>query len=262
MSPAPKKRAKKTKVHKGKADHKAPFKYRGTKGGDAYHAQLNFIQQQAHNNQVNELIKQLNTANEYAKRSRDDTINEIFGGYGPMEVDARAVVPPTRPDVHMPDVPVTHRDIGTSTRPASTATATTRTRALERVVMEAPPAVADSILQQAGTNRAEVVRGGSLRARFGTNDAPRATPSQAAAARRPPTNGYRFGDMLAALTEASDIHHPPQFLAGLRRHGSEIPEDIGDNKAAKYNQGDFESNLRPYGSADQDDQTRLRRRVN
>lgn len=280
MSPNPKRKTKKkVKTPQGKADHKAPFKYRGTKGGDAYHAQLQFIQQQAHNKQVNELIKQLNTSTEFARRAREDAINEIYANTSAMEIDPH--VPRSKGAPHPPPLPSEHRMTSqpryvnrTSTPGLEGRLALAEERnaraarrnanlptdmvSLERVVMEAPPSTGDDILSQAGTTRAAVVQQGSLRARFAPST-PQPSTAQRAAARRDLSPGMRFNmsAMMNALTEQNDH---PQILAGLRRRGSEIDEDVGDNKSARYNTGEYNTNLRPYG--DDDGPTGLRQRTN
>lgn len=84
---------KKDKKKKGNK----PFRY-SKKGPDPYHAQLSFIREQAHNNQVNELVKQVNAAQSFAKRAREDTLNEIFQDYSAMDASPSPADPPIHAD--------------------------------------------------------------------------------------------------------------------------------------------------------------------
>ena len=83
-------KAKKTKANpKG---NKAPFRY--TRGApDPYHSLLNFIQTQAHNNQVESLVKQLSQAQAHAKNARREAFEEAYANVRPMDED-----PPTPPN--------------------------------------------------------------------------------------------------------------------------------------------------------------------
>lgn len=100
-------RERKPRAKKGKKKVKAPFRY--SKGGpDPYHNLLNFIQTQAHNNQVDELIKQVNQANAFAKRARAQALDEVYADVREMEVDRpgqfslpQAPIPPARTDTPM-----------------------------------------------------------------------------------------------------------------------------------------------------------------
>lgn len=76
-------------VKKGKKKVKGPFKYT-QKGPDPYHSLLNFIQTQAHNNQVSALLQQVSQAQAFAKRARQDALDEAYGSVGPMEIDKPA----------------------------------------------------------------------------------------------------------------------------------------------------------------------------
>jgi len=81
---------------------KKPARPPGTRAADPYHAMLNFVQTQAHSSQVDALVKEINQAHSYAKRVRQDTIDEIYAPVRPMDVEERPrhrhpPMPPSQP---------------------------------------------------------------------------------------------------------------------------------------------------------------------
>lgn len=94
--PERKQKQKQKKKQKGNAK---PFRY-GAKikrAPDPYYAMLNNIQQQAHMAQVNSLVGELRQAHDFARRARQEAIDDIYRPVTPMEIDEHA--PPTRADV-------------------------------------------------------------------------------------------------------------------------------------------------------------------
>lgn len=65
---------------------------------DPYYAMLNNIQHQANIVQVNSLIRELRQSQEFARRARQDAIDEIYEPVRPMDVDEHA--PSTLADIH------------------------------------------------------------------------------------------------------------------------------------------------------------------
>ena len=67
-----------------------PFSYHQKSNAGAANY-LNFLQTQAHNHQVDSLLKDLNHAQQHARRAVADALDEVYGRSGPMQVD-----PPSR----------------------------------------------------------------------------------------------------------------------------------------------------------------------
>ena len=81
---------------------------------DPYFAMLNNIQNQAHIGQVNSLIRELRQAQEFAKRARQQAIDELERPVGPVHVDDHA--PSTMADIGTDPMPRTSwRTRGTQT---------------------------------------------------------------------------------------------------------------------------------------------------
>ena len=79
---------KERKVRKKARKEPKAFRY-GRQGGrsDPYFATLNNIQQQAHAGQVNSLIRELKSSQDFARRARQEAIEEIYAPVTAMEVD-------------------------------------------------------------------------------------------------------------------------------------------------------------------------------
>ena len=85
----PRERRRKAKKDTKPKKEKGPFRY--TRGGpDPYHSMLNFLQTQAHNNQVESLMKQLGQAQAHARSARQEAFEEAYANVRPMDED-----PPT-----------------------------------------------------------------------------------------------------------------------------------------------------------------------
>ena len=94
--PERKQKPKQKKKQKGNAK---PFRYgpKNKRAPDPYYAMLNNIQQQAHMAQVSSLVAELRQAQDFARRARQEAIDDIYRPVTPMEVDEHA--PHTRADV-------------------------------------------------------------------------------------------------------------------------------------------------------------------
>ena len=82
------------KVRKKAKKEPNVFRYGRQHGrSDPYFATLNNIQQQAHAGQVNSLIRELKASQDFARRARQEAIEEIYAPVRPMDVDDRPVQP-------------------------------------------------------------------------------------------------------------------------------------------------------------------------
>lgn len=238
---------------KKKRHHAKPFQYKGNRI-DPYFAQLNFIQQQAHNTQVNELIKQLNKTQEFARKARDEAISEIYANSGPMDID-----PPTRART-IPEV--TMVDASTAGPPSRSGSVQSESRRepevrpsepmnvdVVQVVVQAPTAVADRILREAGTSRDVVMR--EAVARVPGSQPPLPTPQQMAAARMMRVNARRLPSLnTLGETLTLEIDNPRYTLTPTRREGQALAQTIGANKSPRFNTGEFNELFRAYGSSE------------
>ncbi len=90
---------------KGKRKAKKPKLFSYHNKANAGHAHfLNFLQTQAHNQQVDSLLKDLNQAQQHAKRAVADALDEVYGRSGPMQVDPPSKIrgaPPLPTDTSM-----------------------------------------------------------------------------------------------------------------------------------------------------------------
>lgn len=98
------------KIRGRRATTKKPkaFTY-GRRGGNqaAQFGYLNFIQQQAHNIQVDALLREVNQAQAFTKRAVKEALDSVYDRSGPMDIDSRIPNPPNPPLPRQPPTPFT-----------------------------------------------------------------------------------------------------------------------------------------------------------
>ena len=88
------------KIRGRRATTKKPkaFTY-GRRGGNqaAHFGYLSFIQQQAHTQQVDALLREVNQAQAFTKKAVKEALDSVYDRSGPMDVDPRPRFPPAPP---------------------------------------------------------------------------------------------------------------------------------------------------------------------
>lgn len=153
-SPHKPKKAK-AKGKKTEYPHSKNFRY-GRARGDNFHQQINMIREISHNAQVDDLIKQVNVAQDYARRIREETINEIFQHTREMDVDPQVVAAVT-PEIVMRDAPAASR--ASRPRPVSVAGASHASTTADDTMVDATVASLVSSVATADTQPKKAGKG-------------------------------------------------------------------------------------------------------